>query len=129
MKKIFFIVAIIFVLLFLFVLYLFISNIRRTPEEIVKEIPVPTESQIKPPAASPPIIEEEPLIEQIITRLPVSTETYNIEYLSSSNTFIITVKQSPFKENSEDALRWFLENGFKNTEGLNIIYNSYKWVE
>ncbi len=129
MKKIFFIASIIFTLLLLFVLYLFISNIRKAPEETVREIPVPTESQIKPPAAPPPIIEDEPLIEQIIARLPVSTETYDIEYLGSSNTFIITVKQSPFKENSEDALRWFLENGFKSTEGLNIIYNSYEWVE
>ena len=129
MKKIFFIAAIIFTLLFLFVLYLFISNIRRAPEETVREIPVPTESQIRPTAVPPPIIEDEPLIEQIIARLPVSEPEYDIEYLSSSNTFVITIKESPFEQNSEKARQWFLQNGFSNTDGLNIIYNSYEWVE
>lgn len=129
MKKIFFIAAIIFTLLFLLILYLFISNIRKAPEETVREIPIPTESQIRPTAAPPPIVEDEPLIEQLIERLPVSTNAYDIEYLSSTNTFVITIKESPFSQNSEAARQWFVQNGFSNTEGLNIIYNSYEWVE
>lgn len=129
MKKIFFVASIIFSLLFLFVLYLFLSNIRKAPEETVREVPIPTESQIRPPAAPPQIIEDEPLIEQIIARLPVSTETYDVEYLSSTNTFVITVKESPFEQNSEKARQWFLQNGLSSTEDLNIIYNSYEWVE
>ena len=129
MKRIFFIAAIVLTLLFLFLLYILISNIRRVPEEAVREVPFPTESQIIPTEAPPLIIEEEPQIEQIIARLPVSTEEYDIEYLSSSNTFVITIKESPFEQNSEKARQWFVENGFSNTTGLNIIYNSYRWVE
>lgn len=129
MKRIFFIAAIILTILFLFFLYIFISNIRRVPEEIVREIPFPTESQIIPTRVPPLIIEEEPLIEQIIARLPVSEPEYDIEYLSSSNTFVITIKESPFEQNSEKARQWFLQNGFSNTDGLNIIYNRYRWVE
>jgi hypothetical protein len=129
MKRIFFIAAIVLTLLFLFLLYILISNIRRAPEETVREVPFPTKSQIVPTGVPPLIIEEEPLIEQIIARLPVSEPEYDIEYLSSSNTFVITIKESPFEQNSEKARQWFLQNGFSNTDGLNIIYNSYEWVE
>lgn len=129
MKKIFFIAAIIFTLLSLFILYLFISNIRRTPEVIIDETPLPTESQVRPSPTPVPVVEDEPLIEQLIERLPVSTDAYDIEYLSSTNTFVITVKESPFSQNSEAARQWFLQNGFSDTSGLNIIYNSYEWVE
>jgi len=129
MKKILFISAIIFVLFVLFILYLFVSNIRSAPGETIIEAPIPTKSQIRPSTPPPPIIEDAPLIEQIIARLPISTEEYYIEYLSSSNTFVITIKESPFEQNSEKARQWFVENGFSNTTGLNIIYNSYRWVE
>lgn len=129
MKKIFFIAAIIFTLLFLLILYLFISNIRRAPEVIIDETPLPTESQVRPSPTPVPIVEDEPLIEQLIERLPVSTDAYDIEYLSTTNTFVITVKESPFSQNSEAARQWFVQNGFSDTNGLNIIYNSYEWVE
>lgn len=132
MKKILFISTLIFILIIVFILYIFISNIRQSPEETVREIPLPTESQIRPTEPTPtaaPLNPEEPLIEQIIARLPVSTDTYNIEYLSTSNTFVITIKESPFEQNSEAARQWFIDNGFSSTEGLNIIYNSYSWVE
>jgi len=130
MKKTLFIATVIFVLFILFVLFLFLSNSRRrevAPSPVV--LPIPTESQIAPTATPPPLNQEEPLIEQIIDRLPVSTEKYDIEYLSLTNTFVITIKESPFAENSELARQWFLQNGFSSTEGLNILYNSYEWVE
>lgn len=96
---------------------------------IIDETPLPTESQVRPSPTPVPVVEDEPLIEQLIERLPVSTDAYDIEYLSSTNTFVITVKESPFSQNSEAARQWFLQNGFSDTSGLNIIYNSYEWVE
>lgn len=129
MKKIFFVIVLIIVLLGLFVLFLIISNLRQSPPASIDDLPVPTQSQIRPTSIPSPITEDAPLIEQIINRLPVSTEKYDIEYLSSTNTFVITVKESPFSQNSQEALSWFTENGFSNTDNLNIIYNSYEWVE
>lgn len=129
MKKVLFISTLILVFIFLFLLYIFLTNLRSAPQEEIREIPVPTESQIKPTVPFPPLVEDQPLIEQIIQRLPASTTEYDIEYLSSSNTFVITIKDSPFEQNSQKALQWFFDNGIKNPEGLNIIYNSYEWVE
>lgn len=129
MKKIFFIITLIAVLLGVFFLLLIISNLRQPSSEVIVETPTPTQTQARPTYIPPPIIEEEPLLEQLIDRLPVSTDKYDIEYLSSSNTFIVTIKESPFSENSQEALSWFTQNGFSNTDNLNIIYNSYEWVE
>lgn len=129
MRKILFIAAVVLTLLALFVMYLLISNIRQAPQDVPDDTPLPTRVQTRPSPTPASIVEDEPLVEQIIQRLPVSTERYDIEYLSSTNTFVITVKESPFDQNSNEALSWFTENGFSNTNSLNIIYNSYEWVE
>ncbi len=131
MRKILFIITIGIVFMLLLFLYLFLVNLRNTPEQKTPIIPFPTQSGIQPifPTTYPPLVEEEPLLEQIISRLPVTTDAYDIEYLSSSNTFVVTIKESPYEENKSKAQQWFLQNGFSSIEGLNILYNSYRWVE
>ena len=129
MKKIIFLITVAVVLFVMLLLFFIISNLRQTPEEIVVETPTPTESQVRITPTPAPLVEDEPLVEQIINRLPVSTEKYDIEYLGSTNTYVITIKESPFDQNSAEALAWFTQNGFSNTNTLNIIYNRYEWVE
>lgn len=131
MKKLLFIITTITVLILLFIAYLFLTSLGKK-DSTTQEPPFPTASQVRPPTptpTAPPLVEDEPLTEQIINRLPVVTDEYSIEYFSEQNLFSVTIKLPPLEENKQRANQWFLDNGFSSTEGLNILYSSYPWVQ
>jgi len=99
-----------------------------TPTRVDQPIPV-----FKKPTATPqpfPTTTEQDSNlqeEKIISLMPVVSDSYNIEYLFLINTFVVTIKESPYTQNREKAMKWFMSHGV-NPNSPNIIYRKYRWV-
>jgi len=65
----------------------------------------------------------------IIKLMPVKTTEYVIEYLVTSDTFIVRVLKTPYQANKTAAENWFKTHGAPNIETLNILYYRYKFVQ
>lgn len=126
-KLLFFLIAIPIVLLILALFFIFPFLNRRelptttlptvTPIKLIRE-PSPPETNKIPP------LEKDGLIQ----KLPYSTGSFDIEYLAISDEFILTIKESPYEQNKNKAINWFVENGIDPTR-LRILYNKYRWVQ
>ena len=65
----------------------------------------------------------------IIKLMPVKTPEYIIEYLVTSDTFIVRVLKTPYQANKTAAENWFKTHGAPNLQTLNILYYRYKFVQ
>lgn len=94
-------------------------------------IPSPTDipsvpvSETPPPENNPAVIKNE----NIIPLMPVQTSTYTIEYLVTSDTFLVTVTESPYEQNKALAESWFKDHGIEDLSSIKIIFWKYRWVE
>ena len=66
--------------------------------------------------------------DELIYQLPFQGDTFNIEYLSVSDLFAITIKQNPYEESVLKAEAWFRDRGF-NPSDLNIYYHVFPGVQ
>jgi hypothetical protein len=110
-----------------------------TPPETIPvptKIPTPTQR----PRTSPILFQLTPSVSpflgdslsaksNIIEQMPFQTDDFLIEYLYTSDRFIITIKESPFEENAKKAEQWLKNQGITNLSELDITYNQYRWVE
>lgn len=97
---------------------------RKPPSEPQEPTVTPTPIQIPSP-----IISLDPDVKQSITsKLPAITDGYQIEYLSTSDKFRITIKENPYKENLAKAEQWFKDQGVTDLKSINIIYDKFRWV-
>lgn len=67
--------------------------------------------------------------EQIISQMPVATPEYNIEYLQTSDMFIVTIKKSPYEQNKALAEGWFKSRGVFDMSSFNIKFTKYNFVQ
>ena len=67
-------------------------------------------------------------ISSLVKKMPVVTNNYNIEYLTTSNSFILTVKKSPYEANLALAKTWFQKEGV-NINNVNVLFYKYRFVQ
>lgn len=65
----------------------------------------------------------------IIKQLPIIVSEYNIEYFTTTDTFIVTIKESPYEGNKQKAIDWFTNLGITDPTKLRLIYTKYRWVQ
>jgi hypothetical protein len=61
-------------------------------------------------------------IQDIITKMPVSTEDYHIEYLDGIKKIQVVIRKSPYEVNKKKAIEWFEQNGVSNPENSGIEF-------
>ena len=66
--------------------------------------------------------------EGLINLLPVQTVNFDIEYLSSDDLFVITIKNNPYQENLSKDEQWFEEWGL-NIDDLNVYVFAFPQVD
>lgn len=131
MKKIIFFIVIFFIILLCIFVFFVLPNRTAPPFTPTTNLPTPTIIPVKkniptlPPVNNLPILNKNALIDL----LPYSTDNFNIEYLTTSDTFIVTIKNSPYEENKADANSWLKQHGVDDTAKLRIIYTRYRGVE
>lgn len=69
----------------------------------------------------------EPTKQSLINQMPVQTDFADIEYLSSGDTFVVTIKKNPYLESQNKVRQWFDEQGF-NPDALKIYWQTYPEV-
>lgn len=144
MKKqelIIFIGVIIFIAL-LFLIYT-LTSLFSSPEPIpspspsvrpsINDRPFPSESPtLTPPSpvalpSSLPPSTNQITLQELVSLMPIQTDFANIEYLSVSNSFAITIKKNPYSENRTKVEEWFRSQGFNPSE-LDIYWQTYPEV-
>lgn len=129
MRKFVFIAASSLIIIFI-VIFFIVSSLRQnptpTPSPLPSVTPVPSVPFVTLPAKNDISVFEK---SDLISQLPIETNTYNIEYLVESDTFVVTIKDSPYVQNKAAADEFFTRNGVTDLSKLRIIYNSYKWVQ
>lgn len=66
--------------------------------------------------------------DELVYQLPFQSDLFNIEYLSVSDLFAVTIKQNPYQENVDKANKWFEDRGY-NPEELNVYYHAFPGVQ
>lgn len=66
--------------------------------------------------------------ERILNQLPYETEEFKVEYLTSSDTFTVTILKNPYEANKTLANEWFKSNGVKDLSWFKIEYGSVRGV-
>lgn len=79
--------------------------------------------QTASPSSSTKIISQ-----QLLLQLPHQEPGFTIEYFADQNQFIVQINRSPFVENQNAAIQWFLEQGL-NPEILNLLWTAPKEVD
>lgn len=59
---------------------------------------------------------------EIINKLPIITEGYSIEYLKTSDRFVVSIKQSPASQYKKEAKEWFRQHGVADPDSANIYF-------
>jgi hypothetical protein len=94
--------------------------------------PLPSSSPPRPfdiPSQSSPSGETETTTKEgVIDLLPIQDPSFDIEYLSGNDLFVITIKQNPYSINQANALKWFSNQGL-NPDILNIYWQNYPEVD
>lgn len=66
--------------------------------------------------------------ERILNQLPYEVAEFKIEYLTSNDTFTVTVLKNPYEANKALANDWFKSNGVKDLSWFKIEYGSVRGV-
>lgn len=119
--KIFFISIFVLIIIFISVI-IYVLRSGPPQDQPSEQIPQPTRS---PLFISPTDIPIPSIVNRsvITTLMPVRTNEFTIEYLYASETFIITITQSPYEANKQKAEQWFRDRGISNLDTINILYN------
>ena len=126
------IVSLAFVFCLLFILsFIFPTKNKIDNNQISQPSPLPTYTNTTPTMVPtiPVASITPPDKQQLINLMPISTAQYDIEYLSAIDTFLVTIKFSPYESNKNLAINWFHEHGISDTSSLNIVYRKYSSVQ
>lgn len=94
------------------------KNASQTDESSTTTLTVsPTATSVKEYASSK---------EKLIDLLPVKTDTFTMEYLSSEDSFIVLIKTVDLNEGQDNAVGWLEEEGISDWEDLDIIWGGGK---
>lgn len=108
------------------------TQIAATPTPIaapVSKIPNQDIPPVTLPSPTPLSAYERALQKQdIIALMPVTNTVYTIEYFYTSDSFIVTITQSPYAKNRKKAEEWFADMGIDTTK-LNILWTSHPYIQ
>lgn len=97
-----------------------------SPTSVQTNTPIPTPFTSITPNPTIKYIELKKVTEgvkvEIINKLPVITEGYSIEYLKTSDRFVVSIKQNPASQYKKEAKEWFRQNGVADPDSANIYY-------
>lgn len=89
----------------------------------------PLETSLNPPATdSVQLTPNGPSEEELVDLLPIQTDTFNVEYLSVIDRFVVTIKKNPYQVNKTQAEDWFKGFGF-DPKNLNIYWRAFPEVK
>jgi hypothetical protein len=103
---------------------LLVSNDKKFTDSPTIPLPTiyPTKTLLSP---TPTVINRS----KLNTLLPIKQDDFSIEYLVTSDTFVITVTKSPYEENKLKAEDWLLSHGINDLSTERILYNRSLFVE
>ena len=67
--------------------------------------------------------------QELINLTPVETPEFNIEYFSTSDSIIVTIKKSPYEQSQAKAEEWFRQRGIVDFDAYKIEWSSYRYLE
>lgn len=92
-------------------------------------IPVPSLNPYSSPLLTPaPLPQKKLTKEEFLRSMPVITDLFNIEYFDTTGSLWITIKEDPYEENKQEAIKWLRDRGL-NPDELNIKWNKYISVQ
>lgn len=131
-KKQIFLVLGFLTILFILSLVLF----RPSPPQNISVSPTPNPSGTTTPGTSIPRVtitesasEKQRKKQAIIQMMPVIYPEFTIEYLVTSDVFMVTILQSPFDDTKEKANEWFNEQGIIDLKDLPIQYIKPRYIQ
>lgn len=114
--------------LILILISVLLSGPKPASEPTIKAPPTPTQIQFSlPPQPTPSITN--PLKQQLISLTPVRTPEFDLEYLSKSDLFIVTIKKAPYQVSRAKSEEWLRERGFGDFDALNIKWTAERYLE
>lgn len=91
-----------------------------------------TGAQPKPtlvPEITPPQNQiSEDVLSTVISKLPIITPQYTIQYFSKTKQFVVLILQNPYEQNVKQVENWFALQGVTDLSKLNIQYGSSRGV-
>lgn len=129
MNKIYLLVIVLLITLVGLTLYFRAATVNNIPQET--PIPTPFISITPTPTISYVDLKQitEGVKAGIINQLPIKTAGYDIEYLKTSDRFVVSIKQSPASQYKENAKAWFRENGVADPDSANIYFVVPRFVQ
>jgi len=107
-----------------------------TPSQEKRATPVPTpHAPISPvptlfPTPTPSQLYLSPVLKnELVEAMPIVQSGYTIEYLRTSDTFVVTVLEDPYETNKQLADNWFIDQGVEDLRSLNIMYHRLRDVQ
>ena len=129
MNKIYLLVVGLLIILVGLTLFLRGSSTPNTPTETV----VPTPFSSITPSQTIHYVELKEVTEGvklgIINKLPVRTPRYDIEYLRTSDRFVVSIKESPVDKYKDEAKQWFRDNGVADPDNANIYFIVPRFIQ
>lgn len=128
-KKLLFLVLVVLVLLGTILFFIFF-NPDKQPEKEPDQIGIPTGAfyNPSPPMTPNPEKQDPELKKDIANKLPYVSREFNVEYLVTSDTFIVTINESPYEQNRKRAEDWLKSQGLTNLEDYDVLFNTYNDV-
>lgn len=110
-----------------------LSNLKPSSNQQPVNTMLPTPTPFLLPTFTPTIAQQttiDPVLKQkLIRQMPIIADGYELEYLFTSDTFMVSVNKSPYREYKEKAQQWLKDQGVQNLNSLIIDYRKYRWVQ
>lgn len=128
------IIIIIFGLFLFFIGYYVLSLLKPSQEPTLplnQPTPISSPLTVTPTdiVVAPPPPAQQSILPKLAQFIPFDSNEFSIEYYNSSQSIVVTIKESPYEGNKKKAQDWFHGHGVTNLNDLKIIYTSYRWVE
>lgn len=136
-KELFILIAVIIMVFIMFIVYATVS-LFNAPEPTPSAFPAspgspkPSVEATVPsapsfPSAAPPSLPPGTTglsKEELVDLLPIQADTFDVEYLSVSDHFVVTIKKDPYAANKAAAETWFKGLGL-DPQNLNIYWQVF----
>lgn len=138
-RELFIFIAVIVMVFILFIIYATVSlfnNGDGSPPPSTAPLPIKSSAPLRPidiypsPSTIPSLL---PTInglskDDFIDLLPIQTDTFNVEYLSVSDHFVVSIKKNPYQVNKTLAEDWLKGLGLDPND-LNIYWRAFPEIK
>src|SRR5258708_35020009 len=59
---------------------------------------------------------------ELLQYLPIKTDEFDIEYLGTDQTILVTLKKAPVEQSRKDSEKWFVDRGVTDFAKYNIAW-------